>query len=72
MLKLVLSVVTYMVNLMAKAFAVTFLLALVAIVFTGKAIGIDAATNICTVAILSMAIADILSVIVLVFLAKKA
>ena len=71
MLKLVLSIVTYMVNLMAKAFAVTFLLALVAIVFTGNAIGIDAATNICTVAIFAMAIVDILAVTVLMFFAKK-
>jgi hypothetical protein len=72
MLKLFLSIGTYIINLLAKAFAVTFLIALVAIVFTGKAIGIDAATNICTVAILAMAVVDILSVIVLVFLAKKA
>jgi hypothetical protein len=72
MLKLFLSLGTYIINLFAKAFAVTFLLALVAIVFTGKAIGIDAATNVCTVAILAMAVVDILSVIVLVFLAKKA
>ena len=71
MLKLVLSVGTYMINLMAKAFAVTFLLALVVIVFTGKAIGIDAATNICTVAIFAMAIVDILAVTVLMFFAKK-
>ena len=71
MLKLFLSLGTYIINLLSKAFAVTFLLAIIPLVFTGKAIGIDAATNYFTIATIVMATVDILAVTVLMFFAKK-